>query len=587
MAPEPAPPSRYHRRVTFVCVPIMVEAIDAALADARQAKARGADLIEWRIDPYFHGSTGSDAEDGAVVRELQRLLAESPLPAILTCRPAWEGGEYDGDDSDRISLFEKLCTGPHAPAYLDVELAAYARSANLRQKVNLCVQHPAQQREVRTKLILSMHDFEGRPKDLDRRLLDAYAHEACAVVKVAYRARSLRDNLDLFDLTRTAPKPTIALGMGEFGLMSRVLAPKFGGFLTFASLRDASATAPGQPTIEDLLGLYRFRSIGRETKVYGVIGWPVGHSLSPHVHNAGFEAVGWDGVYVPMPVAADADDAEASYTSFKATVRAIAADPTLGFAGASVTIPHKVHLLRLIEDLAESERLDMLTADPDGLRRTIGAANTFFGVTHDPRGGEFDFTITNTDASAIRSLVEEAISPRSLHDARVRVVGAGGAARAAVYALASRGVTIELQSRSFIKALNLYSDLDERLAGVPQKGTIYVQELGTLPNPACDIYINCTPVGMAGGPDPDGLSIPIPDMPNIGPDTVFFDTVYNPVETPMLKAAKARGCRTIDGVEMFVRQAAAQFELWTGHPAPVQLFDRICRERLASKEPRA
>lgn len=572
--------------MTLVCVPIFVEDIDAALRDAAAARDGGADLVEWRIDTYFHGSTGSDAEDTVVVRELQRLLAESPLPAILTCRPAWEGGEYDGDDTDRVALFEKLCNPPnpaHAPAYLDVELAAYQRSANIRQKIDLCVAHPRQLRDVKTKLILSTHDFEQRPPDLDRRLLAAYNAPACSIVKVAYRARSLRDNLDLFELTRGSPKPTIALGMGEFGLMSRVLAPKFGGYLTFASLRDTAVTAPGQPTLDDLLHLYRFRSIGRDTRVYGVIGWPVGHSLSPHVHNAGFEAVGHDGVYLPLPIAADPNDAEASYTSFKATLRAIAADPTLEFAGASVTIPHKVHLLRLIEDLAETERLDTRTADPDGLRQTIGAANTIFDVTHDPRGDEFDFTITNTDASAIRSLVEGAVSPRALRDARVRVVGAGGAARAAVYALASRGVTIELQSRSFIKALNLYSDLDERLAGVPEKGTIYVQELGTPPNPACDAYINCTPVGMTGGPDPDGLAIPVPDMPTVTPDTVFFDTVYNPVETPMLRAARERGCRTIDGVEMFVRQAAAQFELWTGKPAPIQLFDRICRERLAPR----
>lgn len=104
--------------------------------------------------------------------------------------------------------------------------------------------------------------------------------------------------------------------------------------------------------------------------------------------------------------------------------------------------------------------------------------------------------------------------------------------------------------------------------------------MGLLTRACCDAFINCTPVGMTGGPDPDGLSIPIPDMTHIDADTVFFDTVYNPVETPMLRAARERGCRTIDGVEMFVRQAAAQFELWTGKTAPVTLFDRLCRERL-------
>ncbi|USN98945.1 MAG: type I 3-dehydroquinate dehydratase [Phycisphaeraceae bacterium] len=597
---------------TLVCVPIFVEdqsgssvnTIDAALADAALAKRKGADLVEFRIDRFFSGSEspggsprradsglgfeiGSEpdpepgsasraTDDAFAIAQLRRLLAESPLPVVLTCRPTWEGGEYDGDDADRVALFERLCCGcEHPPAYLDVELAAYTRSANIRQKINLCVTHPGQQRDVSTRLILSVHDFQTRPPDLDRKILAAVDEPACSVVKVAYRARSLRDNLDLFEILRTTPKPTIALGMGEFGLMSRVLAPKFGGFLTFASLRDESATAPGQPTIDDLLGMYRFRKIGKETKLYGVIGWPVGHSLSPLIHNAGFEAVGWDGVYLPLPVAADEKDVEASYTSFKATLEAFDSASGLALEGVSVTLPHKENAAQYMTDVV------------DGLASpvTIGAANTLNRyVVDDPPDRYELWQGANTDAMAIHSLLRRAMN--GLAGKEVAIVGAGGVARAATYAAAFGGGHAVIYGRTPERAEAIVEDLitSDQWRGRSDsggEGSVRAVAFAGLRGGNHDAYINCTPVGMTGGPAPDALSIPIPDMPNIDESTVFFDTVYNPVETPMLRAARERGCRTIDGVEMFVRQAAAQFELWTGMPAPVELFDRLCREKLA------
>ncbi len=592
---------------TLVCVPIMLEfpaahdpsgaaspaegqglagAIDSALADARLAKDKSADLIEFRIDAVFDGAEhGPDADelDAYTVAEFRRLLAESPLPVILTCRPTWEGGEYDGDDSDRVALFEKLCCDTeHPPAYLDVELAAYTRSANLRQKINLCVTHPKQQRRgVSTRLILSTHDFEARPADLDRKLLAMYDEPACTVVKVAYRARSLRDNLDLFEILRESPKPTIALGMGEFGLMSRVLAPKFNGFLTFASLRDQAATAPGQPTIDDLLGLYRFRKIGKQTKLYGVIGWPVGHSLSPLIHNAGFEQIGWDGVYLPLPIAADEKDAATSFTSFKATIDAIDTATGLVLEGASVTLPHKESAAKFMTEIV------------DGLASpvAIGAANTLNRYVVEEGADQYELMQgANTDATAIETLLRCAMN--GFQGKSVAIIGAGGAARAATYAVAFGGGHAVVYGRTpgraeaIVEDLN-NSDLWRSHSNSGKAGSVRAESLSDLAGSDHDAYINCTPVGMTGGPDPEGLSIPIPDMIHIDEHTVFFDTVYNPVETPMLRAARERGCRTIDGVEMFVRQAAAQFELWTGKTAPVTLFDRLCRERLSASEPPA
>lgn len=568
---------------TLVCVPIQVDDIELALADANQAKLLGADLVELRIDSYFPGSEG-DEEDAFRLEKLRSLIADCPLPVILTCRSAEEGGDYDGDEADRVSMLEKLCVNTdHPPAYLDFELASYRKSANIRQKINLCVDHPKQEREVRTRLILSMHDFDGRPKDLMRRLADAWSEPAVSVVKFAFRARSIRDNLEIFEILKDAPKPTIGLGMGEFGLMSRVLAPKFGGFLTFASLRDEAATAPGQPTIADLLGMYRFRSIGKDTKLYGVIGWPVAHSMSPLIHNAGFEARGVDAVYLPMPVAAG-EDVEVNYLSLQATLDNLLSKPDLLFSGASVTIPHKASVMRWIDE-GSRELLPTSTGFCTvcvGQRGNEKAANTIIA------NWQNDLLecmhISNTDTDAISSLVGG--GPDSGEAVRVCIVGTGGVAGAAIRACMYNGNTISVVSRNSERLQAIDSAFQSRWQD-PSGSKHSSFELTThlvsqFESIYADIYINCTPVGMTGGPDPEGLSIPVHELAGkLPPETVFFDTVYNPIETPMLKAAKSYGFRTIDGVEMFVKQAAAQFELWTGEQAPVQLFDRLVRERLS------
>jgi 3-dehydroquinate dehydratase/shikimate dehydrogenase len=545
--------------MTMICVPLMVEEHAEAIRDATLAAEHGADIVEFRVDVYFEDQVDStDLLQDRIDRILE-LVKDSPLPCIVTCRPHWEGGEYHGDDDERIALYEALGTSDHPPAYIDVELATFNRSANIRQKIKLAVDHPEQERSVSTRLILSSHDFNGRPSDLTRRVLEMQSEPACAVVKIAYRARSIRDNLELFDLLSESPKPMIALCMGEFGLMSRVLAPKFGGLLTFATLRDESSTAPGQPTIGELLDLYRFRKIKRSTKVYGIIGWPVTQSMSPLVHNAGFEAIDWDGVYVPMPV-------EGSYESFKATLLALI-DSTLEFTGASVTIPHKESLGRFsLEFSASRSPNDTLLVAGDG-----GVPQNTLEI--DGKAGDVPLAETeSTDQSAIHELIAECVPSDTRSFA---IVGAGGAADAAARAAMDLRAEIHIFNRSPERAEKLIEQI-----AAPELA--HAHTLDELASVRCDLYINCTPVGMTGGPDPDGLSIPIPEMHNLSPDTVFFDTVYNPIETPMLKAARERGYRTIDGVQMFVKQAEAQFEIWTSKKAPADLFDRLVREKLSS-----
>lgn len=529
--------------MTRLTVPITVHDRPAALADAARAATLGADLVEYRLDTFCPPDVD--------VEEIQKLVAESPLPCIVTCRPTWEGGDYDGDEMHRISLMEHAGLGDQGitPAYLDIELKAYQTSANLRQKVGLVVDHEDQPRpDVTAGLILSSHDFVTQPADLDRKLMAMAEAPACRVIKLAWRARSLRDNLEAFEILRRKLKPTIALCMGDAGLPSRVLAKKFGALLTFAALDPASGTAPGQPTVSELKNLYRWDAVQEDTAVYGVIGYPVGHSMSPAFHNAGFDETGFNGVYLPMPIPPE-------YEHFKATVLSWLEYEPLHFRGASVTIPHKANLLRFVEE--QGGEIEPLAA-------TIGAANT---LTKRDNGALY---ASNTDYAAILEAVCAALSieREALAGKTVGVLGAGGAARAAVAAFTQYGSHVTVYNRTLDKAEALASQFGAVACGMNQLG-----------KREHEVLINCTPLGMF--PQIDATPLPTEAQHLLAPGVVVFDTIYNPLETLLLRDAKAAGCVTINGAEMFVRQGAAQFELWTKQTPPLDVFRRVLLEKLS------
>ena len=525
--------------MTKLCVPIMVDSAEQALADAHSAQQAGADLVELRLDRF------ADDREGAA-----KLVGNCPLPCLVTVRPSWEGGEYDGDDMHRIALIEYLGITCAGPAYFDVELATYDRSANLRQKVMLVVDHPGQPRPTDTGLILSSHDFNGRPADLIRRIKAMTDYGACRVVKLAWAARSLRDNLEAFEIIRQRHKPTIALCMGEHGLMSRVLAKKFGALLTFAAIDHGQGTAPGQPTIDELKSLYRWDKLNEQTRLFGVIGDPVGHSMSPAIHNAGFDEVDYNGVYLPMRIPPE-------YEHFKATVGSFLDERPLDFRGASVTIPHKQNLLRFVEESG---------GEIEPLAAQIGAANT---LTVREDGSLF---ASNTDYAAALDSVCGAleIERDGLADKHVAVLGAGGAARAVVAGFAACDARVTVFNRTLDKADTLARSFDAHAAAFDK-----------INSAKFDILINCTPLGM----HPDVNATPLGDTARLSGEhpPLVFDTIYNPVETRLLREAKAAGCVTVSGVEMFVRQAAAQFELWTGQPAPSERFRRVVLDRLGQQ----
>jgi 3-dehydroquinate dehydratase/shikimate dehydrogenase len=529
--------------VTLIACPIFVSdvaEVNDVLDRAARAAAAGARLVEWRVDALV----GRDGAAGAIAT----LLAEALMPCILTCRPSWEGGTFDGDDEDRIEMLEAAIASDAPPKYVDLELRLHQERPELSRRVVDAIGRANGDEGVSVGLILSAHDFNRRPIDLIQKI-EAMANEpACSIIKVAWFARSLRDNLEAFTVLRERTKPTIALCMGELGVMSRVLAPKFGGFLTFASLSRGGETAAGQPTIADLLGLFHFDTIGPATEVYGVIGWPVAHSLSPKIHNAGFEGVGHDGVYLPLPVPPE-------YEHFQATVGALLDDATLDFRGASVTIPHKEHLLQFAMERGGA-------IEP--LALGIGAGNTL--TVHDDGAIE----ASNTDcAAAIKALCARMdIEFGALAGKTVAVLGAGGVARGIMAGLAQLGAQITIFNRTRARAVELMNAFAEM-------APIAIGDPAQLGSARFDIYINCTPLGMAGTEFADAS--PLPDDALLD-GAVVMDTVYNPVDTPLLKQAEAAGAKTLDGLAMFVRQAGTQFKHWTGQALPVDVMDVAGRD---------
>ncbi len=520
--------------MTRLAVSITVNALDQAHADAALAAERGADMVEYRIDSFV---------DHPVA--LTELVADSPLPCIVTCRGAAEGGLFDGDQPTRLAAYRAAAAGQ--PAYIDVELSAYQASPTLQRAIRDLVADPQG-----PGLILSTHDFDRRPADLFQRVETMANDPACRVIKVAWHARSLRDNLEAFELIAAQHKPTIALCMGAFGQPSRILAKKFGALLTFCGLDDQTTTAPGQVGVGTMKSLYRWDAIGPGTQVFGVIGWPVAHSMSPAIHNAGFDETDTDAVYLLMPIPPE-------YEHFKATVGAWLDCASLHLRGASVTIPHKENLIRFVREAGGA-------VEP--LAGRIGAANTL-SVGED---GSLD--ASNTDyAAAIDSVCDRlGVGRDGLAGRRVAVIGAGGVARAIVAGFAEHGATIVVYNRTRQRA----QTLADEFAGGGAK--VVAAPLENLPKSCCEVFINCTSVGMS----PDVDATPMPEHPQcLGEGTVVFDTIYNPVQTRLLREAKAAGAVTISGVDMFVRQGAAQFERWIGQPAPRDALQRVMLEHLS------
>lgn len=499
------------RVIVSIAVLDQAAAVGAA-ATAAEALSRGADLIEWRLDGLSPGSCGDDV--------LQTLLEVGPC--VVTFRSVEEGGLFEGGDEDLAGWMHAAAGQKTLPRWIDVEHVRWTRSQLVRDAA-------AQAREAGARLLCSTHDFAGRPDDLLRRVADMSSGPFDAV-KVVWRARSLRDVVDCRDLLAHAAMPMIALCMGEAGLATRVLAGAWGGMATFAAASDAAATAPGQPTLEALLNRYRFRSLGPQTRLFGLVGDPLGESPGFAMHNAAFAAAGVDAVYLPLPIAA-------GWESFKGTMATLLEAPDLRMGGVSITLPHKLDALRFARERG---------GDVSAIAEATGAVNTL--TVSDGLHAD------NTDVAGIVGPLIAAGA--QLNGAAAAVIGAGGVARAAAAGLLSQGASVDVWNRSPDRAASLVGDLQ---AG----GAIAV---GRTPR-RYDVAVQCTPVGMAHGEHPDasplgGLGLAAEDL--LGSDSVLLETIYDPEQTPLVADARAIGATVVTGRQMWLAQAAAQQLAWTG-----------------------
>ncbi len=537
---------------------------ERALEDARHARAQGASIVEWRVDAL--------AQEAGALETIARLVREAPLPCIVTIRRAEEGGDYRDLESERLDLLLEVAGLDPAPSYVDLELASFRASKDFRDRFAAAA--PS------TRLILSVHDFASRPADLHARVAAMWAEPLCAVAKVAWRARSVRDNLEAFELLRGRHKPTIALCMGPFGAASRALAGKFGGFLTYARVDHDPGTAPGQPTVRELATTLRAPRVAAATRVFGVVGWPVERSLSPLLHNAAFEAAGVDGAYTTFAVPPE-------WEHFKASVGELFDSALLQLGGISVTIPHKEHALRWCRERggaadAASEwagAANTLVRAPSG---AVAAANTdapaavaalAAGLGIDERAsaslasGAFD----GGDSAA--SAARNAWTRRS-----VLVLGAGGAARAVAAGLALAGADVVVANRTRERAQRLAESLHHRDAPAGHETRVQALDLDRLGDCSFDAIVNATSAGMAGGGAES--TDPLPPEVACAPGVVVMDAVYRPLQTPLLRRARAAGATTIDGAQMLLRQAALQFALFTGREAPLAAWGALLARAL-------
>lgn len=452
----------------------------------------------------------SDAEmielrlDGAGRIDVAEALGTTETPVILTCRLRAEGGLFDGSEEERRRILGQAVRS--RAAYVDLEwqsgmddLVAVRRGRGI---------------------ILSHHDFAGVPSDLASRVA-AMASTSAEIVKIAVTISRLSECLILRDLARAyAGRGLIVIGMGEPGLVTRVCAARFGAPWAYAG----GLAGPGQVSVERMRREFRFGSIGADTTLYGLFGQPVSHSLSPAMHNAALDELGFDAVYLPLP-GVDADDCLRFAEGFS-------------LAGASVTAPYKSALLaRLAERDAEAER--------------VKAVNTIRAVP----GG---WAGTSTDAAGFLA----GLGPVVMKGKRVAILGAGGAARSASAALAAQGASVTMYGRELQRVRASASSVGARAA------------LRPVPRGSWDLLVNATPVGTY--PDVEASAFPEGTFDG----ELVYDLVYNPAKTALLREAEAHGCRAIGGLGMLVEQARLQVQWWHGRTPSAGRMRDAARWRL-------
>ena len=481
-------------RLPKVCLALSGETIDDMLATA-ESMARDNPFLEFRLD-YLK-------QPLAALPKIHRFLeTHQYVTAIGTCRRVENGGKFKGSLASQLEVLTKANAAGCQIVDLEIESALKSKRdaiARLRSRAGL---------------IVSFHDFRAT-RNLDE-TLEKMLKVPADFYKVVSTATTLSDNVTMmkFLQTQSDKHALIGLCMGEQGIISRVLSVRAGSVFTFGAVSADLKTAPGQISAGELRSIYRIDQVDAATRVYGVAGDPIEHSLSPVIMNTALRRENVNGVYLPLHA-----------KTLKDLMRCVREIP---LHGLSVTMPYKQSILAHLDNT-------------DAHTTKIGACNT---VVRGQDGKLYGF---NTDAAGVVRPLEQRLT---IENAKVLVLGAGGAARAAVFGLKERGAEIWILNRTAVKA--------QKLARQAKARTIKRADLRKI---AFDVIINATPVGMGNTRD-----CPLKDEEIQA--RVVFDMVYDPVETHLLQVARAKGIAVIPGVEMFVQQAARQFEIWTGKPAP-------------------
>jgi len=481
-------------RLAKVCLALSGDTVDDMLANA-ESMARDNPFLEFRLD-YLK-------QPLAALPKIHRFLeTHQYVTAIGTCRRADNDGKFKGSLASQLEVLTKANAA--GCQIVDLELQSALKSkpdaiARLRS---------------RARLILSFHDFRAT-RNLDETLGKMLKIPA-DFYKVVSTATTLSDNVTMmkFLQTQSDKHALIGLCMGEQGIISRVLSVRAGSVFTFGAVSADLKTAPGQISAHDLRSIYRIDQVDAATRVYGVAGDPIEHSLSPVIMNTALRRENVNGVYLPLHA-----------KTLKDLIYCVREIP---LHGLSITMPYKQAILPHLDNT-------------DAHTAKIGACNT---VVRGQDGKLYGF---NTDVAGVVRPLEQRLS---IEKTKVLVLGAGGAARAAVFGLKERGAEIWILNRTAVKA--------QKLARQAKAHSIKRADLRKI---AFDVIVNATPVGMGNTRD-----CPLKDEEIQA--RVVFDMVYDPVETHLLQVARAKGIAVIPGVEMFVQQAARQFEIWTGKPAP-------------------
>ncbi len=494
-----------------------------------RAASEVADIIELRLD-YL-----AENELNDFPQTIQSILNSLDRRVILTLRPAEHGGARPITVKDRL-YFRWQNSDLLRPNHDDLWDLELDRAILLQQRAR-------EGNDVSSfcdwsHTICSYHDFVGVPDDLET-IYESMAQTESRILKIAVHADDTLDCLPIFQLLNRAQREgreMIAIAMGQSGVMTRILGPSRGAFLTFGSLEDEKGSAPGQLTAHELRDLYRIDLINRHTEIFGVVGRPVSHSLSPHIHNASFASIDLSAVFIPFDVG---DVVEFMRRMVHPKTREL--DWKLG--GLSVTAPQKSMVMQCLDWI-------------DMAAREIGAVNTIVVQNNELHG-------YNTDAAGFVAPLRRVLG--ALTEARCAVIGAGGAARATIWALKKEGADVTVFARDKKKAEFL-----SKAFGVKY------QQLSARSFAGYDILVNATPLGTRGSAENETPAT----RDQLRGVRLVYDLVYNPAETRCLREARTAGCETIAGLEMLIAQAVEQFKLWTGKSPNVDVMRAAATRRL-------